>query len=81
MIQIARPAFLPPHSNSNPPREKNKNGEGAKGEGGRAVLRAWGGMMRVTTQSERTKESQIITRSARAKSVEIFAKVGSSGVQ
>jgi len=42
-LQEARPAFLPPHSNSNPPREKNKNGEGAKGEGGtpRVLPRHW----------------------------------------
>ncbi|OHA26739.1 MAG: hypothetical protein A3D56_02520 [Candidatus Taylorbacteria bacterium RIFCSPHIGHO2_02_FULL_45_35] len=48
------------------PREKNKNGEGAKGEGGRAVLRALGGMIRVTTQSERMIQSEATTRTERA---------------
>jgi len=38
-FQEARPAFLPPIPNSNPPREKNKDGEVAKGEGGTPRVR------------------------------------------
>jgi len=58
---------LPPHSNSNPPREKNKNGEGAKGEGGTPRLcEALGGMVRVTTESERTIQSEATTHAERA---------------
>ncbi|MBI2630967.1 hypothetical protein HYW73_01980, partial [Candidatus Nomurabacteria bacterium] len=57
-----------------------KNGEGVKGEGGRAVLRAWGGMVRATTQSERTMKSEATTHAERAKSVvsRIIAKICSN---
>ena len=49
------------------PREKNKNGEGAKGEGGTPRLcEALGGMVRVTTESERTIQSEATTRVERA---------------
>ena len=49
------PPFCHPIPIQIPPREKNKNGEGAKGEGGTPRLcEALGGMVRVTTQSERT---------------------------
>ncbi|MDO8552083.1 MAG: hypothetical protein Q7S01_00975, partial [bacterium] len=57
----------------------NKNGEGAKGEGGTPRLcEALGGMIRVTTESERMMKSKATTRAERAKSVGVLAKIGSS---
>src|SRR3989344_2190175 len=43
-LQEARPAFLPPHSNSNPPpRKKIRKEEGQKGRAGRrGSARRWG---------------------------------------
>ena len=61
------------------PREKNKNGEVTKGEGGTPRLcEALGGMIRVTTESEHTMKSQVTAHAERAKSVGMLAKIGSS---
>ena len=58
--------FATPFQFKSPPR-KNKNGEGAKGEGGTPRLcEALGGMVRVTTESERTIQSEATTHAERA---------------
>ena len=59
--------FATPFQFKSPPAKKNKNGEGAKGEGGTPRLcEALGGMVRVTTQSERMMKSKATTRAERA---------------
>ena len=80
-LEEARPSPLPPIQFKNAsPREKEKAWKGGNGARVERRVREASGGVRVTTQSERTKESQATTRVARAKSVEVFAKVGSSGV-
>ena len=80
MLEEARPSPVPPiQFKKNPPAKKKKYGKAERGEEGRAVLRAGG--VRVGTRAERAKNSQATTHAERVKSVEIFAKIGSSGVQ
>ena len=61
-----RPAFRPFNFKKNPPARKKKYGKAERGEGGAPSPRGAGRIVRVTTDSERTKESQATTRSARA---------------
>jgi len=72
---------LPPIPFQNPPPAKKIRMRSGKARGRDARYSARGGVQRVATRSERTLQSQVTTRAERAKSVEIFAKVGSSGVQ
>ncbi len=67
-LQEARPAFLPPIPNSNPPpAKKNKDGEVAKGEGGTPrVLPRRGGIVRVSTESERKVKFRATSHAERA---------------
>src|SRR3989344_2728540 len=68
----------PPPFNLHSPRENKKEwraaGRGVEGRRTRAPER-------ITAESNREREYRTGTRAERAKSIEVFAKVGSSGVQ